>query len=58
MKFRLDGFLQAVLGGKSQARITSVSAPFLYAQGGIFRRVVDLRLRVMRTICWHLSLTV
>ena len=42
MKFRLDGFLQAVLGGKQQARITSVSAPFLYAQGGIFRRVVDL----------------
>ena len=42
MKFRLDGFLQAVLGGKSRARVTSVSAPFLYAQGGIFRRVVDL----------------
>nr|DAN66162.1 MAG TPA: Portal [Caudoviricetes sp.] len=42
MKFRLDGFLQAVLGGKQQVRITSVSAPFLYAQGGIFRRVVDL----------------
>lgn len=41
-QFRLDNYQSAVLGSRmTKARVTSVSAPFLYAQGGIFARIVD-----------------
>lgn len=41
-QFRLDNYQSAVLGSRMiKARVTSVSAPFLYVQGGVFARIVD-----------------
>ena len=41
-QFRLDNYQSAVLGSRmTKARVTSVSAPILYAQGWIFARIVD-----------------
>lgn len=41
--FRMDGYMSAVLGGREfgQARLASVSAPYLYAKGGVFARICD-----------------
>lgn len=43
-KFRVDGYMSAVLGNKygQNVSIKSVTAHVLYAQGGIFSRVVDM----------------
>ena len=43
-QFRLDNYQSALLGGYSKdfgARLTSVTAPFLYSRGGVFARIVD-----------------
>lgn len=43
-KFRLDSYQSAVLGNKHHlhaVRLNSVSAPMLYASGGLFARIVD-----------------
>lgn len=41
-QFRLDNYQSAILGSRmTKARVTSVSAPFLYAQGGVFARIAD-----------------
>lgn len=41
-QFRLDNYTSAVLGRRYQGlKIKTVSAHFLYAQGGVFARIVD-----------------